>query len=83
VDPVRWCFDGLEVPQGLAFVGFAALLAFFAARRVPHDRRPTLSAESDPVRYRSEDWRLSWGAVVEVLFFLGLTYLILVWVGVL
>jgi hypothetical protein len=77
------CLDGLEVPQGLTFVGFAALLAFFAVRRVPHDHRPTLSADSDPVRYRSEDWRLSWGAVVEVLFFVGLTYLILVWVGVL
>jgi hypothetical protein len=77
------CLDGLEVPQGLAFVGFAALLAFFAVRRMPHDRRPSFSLDSDPVRYRSEDWRLSWGAVLQVLFFVVLGYLLLVWYGVL
>lgn len=77
------CLDGLEIPQGLAFEAFAALVAFFAVRRVPHDRRPTLSADSDPVRYRSEDWRLSWGAVAQVLFFVGLSYLLLVYLGVL
>lgn len=59
------CLDGWESLEGLIIVGFAAIVAVVAVRHVPHDRRPSFTPSAyDYARYRSEDWRLSWSAVL-------------------
>ena len=62
------CPAGWETLEGLLFLGFGLSLAVVAVRYVPNDRTVSLSPDDDALAYPF-DWRLSWGSVLFLAFF--------------